>query len=228
MTEPFTLSCIIPAYNEAPRIANIVKLALSAPSITEVCVIDDGSNDGTLDQVRRFPQIHLIAKTKNQGKTKAVIDGIEATKSSHLIFLDADLQNLTIEAIEALIAPVKSGEYDVSFSLRKNAPALWHLLGIDYISGERVIPRTLLVNKVDAMHNLPRFGLEVFMNEQIISNNLRLKIVPWTQVESPLKAQKQGILRGIWADVLMIMDIVRTIGFLKIIKQIKSLKQISK
>ena len=48
------VSCIIPAYNEESRIANVLKVVENHPILDEVIVINDGSTDKTADVIRRF------------------------------------------------------------------------------------------------------------------------------------------------------------------------------
>jgi glycosyltransferase involved in cell wall biosynthesis len=202
------ISCIIPAWNEAARIGAVLSVALDHPIIDEVIVVDDASTDDTAAVVRAFPAARLIRQPVNAGKTRAVATGVAAARGAHVLMLDADLQGLTPAAITALVTPVAEGRADTTISLRGNAPAPWRAIGIDYISGERVVPRALL----EGLEPQARFGLEVAMNQRILENRLRLAIVRWPAVRSPLKAEKMGLWRGLRADAGMIRDIFRTIG----------------
>jgi glycosyltransferase involved in cell wall biosynthesis len=68
-------------------------------SHVEIIIVDDGSQDHTLEVTSYYPQIHYI-RQKNQGLAAARNVGIRASKGSYLVFLDADDRLLPI-AIEA-------------------------------------------------------------------------------------------------------------------------------
>ncbi|KFE35860.1 glycosyltransferase family 2 protein [Thioclava atlantica] len=211
------VSCIIPAYNEAPRIGAVLDRVIDHPQISEVVVIDDGSSDGTAEiaemYLDRNDHLRVLRQSRNGGKTRAVASGIAEARGSHLLLLDSDLLGLTHRDLGALIAPVAAGHSDVSISLRRNAPRTWRAIGLDYISGERVLPRDMLAARLDELHALPRFGLEVFMNRLWIEHAARIAVVAWPGVDSPMKSAKLGNWRkGVAADAKMMRDIFRTIA----------------
>ncbi|WP_176085334.1 glycosyltransferase [Martelella sp. HB161492] len=220
------ISCIIPAHNEAPRIGAVLSSVIDHPLIDEVIVVDDGSSDGTAEVVRRFESARLIVLATNGGKSAAVAAGLNAARFEHLLLLDSDLVGLTRAALTRLIRPVLRGQADVSISLRRNAPWLWKVIGIDYISGERVLPRHLLGTEAELMR-LPGFGMEVAMNAHWIDEGARIAIVRWPEVESPLKSAKQGLWVGIRADLLMLRDIFATVPLPVIIQQIWRMRRLA-
>ena len=230
-TKPISIACIIPAYNEAPRIARVLDAVVGHPDIHEIIVVDDGSVDETDTIVAHYPSVRYIKHPKNTGKSSAVYTGITATTSNYILFIDADLVGLTPEAITKLIYPVKSGYADVSISLRNNTPKLWQKLGLDYISGERVIPKKIFLDDTAGITSIPSFGWEVFTNRRLIQKKCSIAIVSWNTVSSPLKEEKYGFLRGLTGDIGMIVDIFKTISFYEPIYQIykmKKLMQLSK
>ncbi|AUJ64718.1 glycosyl transferase [Aestuarium zhoushanense] len=220
-----TLSCIIPAYNEASRIDAVLRSVVGHPLIDEVIVVDDGSSDGTAEVVKGIDGVRLIELPQNKGKTWAVTVGIEAATGDTLMFVDADLLGLDASHLTALIAPVQQGKADITISLRANAPRPWHWIGIDYISGERVMPRGLLIDQIDTMRALPKFGLEVFMNSLLIRQSARIAIVQWPEVESPLKGAKFGWSEGLKRDVKMIRDMAQTVGLLGLAAQVYRMRR---
>jgi glycosyltransferase involved in cell wall biosynthesis len=228
MTAAPRVSCIVPAYNEAARIGAVLGVVAGHADIAEVIVVDDGSHDGTATAAEAIaaahPNMRVLRQPRNAGKTKAVARGIAAARGDTLLLLDSDLVGLAPEDVSALIAPVAEGRADVSMSLRGNAPPLWRALGIDYISGERVLPRAVLAERLDELDALPRFGLEVFMNEIWLDRGYQIAVVAWPDVVSPMKSVKQGRWRGVWADVQMSRDVLRTVGLGKVVRQIFAMR----
>ncbi len=205
------ISCIICAYNEAPRIGAVLEAAANHPLIGEIIVVDDGSTDGTAGAVRRFPSVKLIALAKNGGKSAAMAAGVAAASFETILLLDADLRGLKAAHIAALIEPVASGTADITLSLRKNSLGLYRMIGLDFVSGERVLPKALLSESLCNARALPRFGIEVFMNKLIIKNKLRIGVVSWPSVTQARKVEKLGFWRGNLAETRMVLDVLRVI-----------------
>jgi hypothetical protein len=142
-----------------------------------------------------------------------------------ILLLDADLVGLTAMQVMDLLAPVRSGRADVAISLRQNAPWVWRRIGLDYISGERVMRREMLLPWLNRMAGLKGFGLEVFLNRLWIADRARVAVVGLAAI-SPSKAAKQGLLRGIAGDVGMMRDIFGTIGAVAALRQIMALRRL--
>ena len=170
------ISCVVCAYNEEDRIRNILDAVDAHPALSEVIVVNDGSTDATEALLRTYPNIRVISYTPNRGKTYALSRGIAAAAHDYLMLLDADLAGVTAADIEALAAPVVGGEAEVSISLRQNSLGIYRRMGLDFVSGERVIPTRLLADAIVAMQALPRWGGEAFMNELIIKAGYRWSI----------------------------------------------------
>jgi hypothetical protein len=220
-----TLSCIIPAWNEGPRIAAVLNIIASHPLVTETIVVDDGSTDDTAAIAAAIPRVRVLRLAANGGKTAAVARGIAAARGSFVLLVDADLAGLTGRDIWALAAPVLAGSADMAISLRGNAPRLWQALGVDYISGERVFRRSLIAPHLARLDALPRFGLEVFLNRLVLAGPSRVAIVDWSGVSSRAKAAKRGLLPGLAADAAMLRDIVDAVGPAQIVRQVLGLRQ---
>jgi len=222
------ISCIICAFNEEKRIGVVLGALKNHPNIDEVIVINDGSTDKTKEVAEAFAFVRLISYAKNKGKSSAMAIGIEMAKNNILMFLDADIINITPEDITELARPVLDGVADISMSLRKNSLWIYKKIGLDFVSGERVIPREYLQNQVEEITKLPGFGVEVFMNRIIIKNSLRVKVVKWKNVSVTRKTSKVGFWKGILGEILMIKETRQVISFWEMLSQNYNLLKLAK
>lgn len=205
------ISCVICAYNEAPRIKEVLQAVTNTPDISEILVVDDGSTDNTKEVVCTFPSVTLIQLKPNGGKSNAMAAGIAHATGDLCMLLDADLRGVTTAHITSLAAPVLRGAADVSISLRKNSLWIYRLIGMDFVSGERLVPTTILRETLQHMRQLPRFGVEVFMNDILIAQRLHIAVVDWHDVTQARKVEKMGFWRGILSEARMVLDIMRVI-----------------
>lgn len=92
ISHPPTVSVVIPAYNNADTIERAVESALAQTyeKVVEVIVVDDGSEDGTGDVVRKqFPQVRYV-RQDNAGAGAARNRGVAMAEGEYIAFLDAD------------------------------------------------------------------------------------------------------------------------------------------
>lgn len=222
------ISCIIPAYNESGRISDVINVLIPHKLIDDIIVVNDASTDNTEEILEEITGITMISHTKNLGKTQAVVTGLSLAKNDIVMLIDADLIGLSDKAITSLAQPVLDNKADITISLRKNALSIYKILGIDFVSGERVFRKKLLLENIEKLNNLPGFGLEVFINELVISKKLRLKIERWDDVISPRKATKIGFFLGSLGDAKMIMQILSAVSLSKCIYQIYRMRKLSR
>jgi len=218
-TVPARISCIVCAFNEGPRIGAVLAVATVHPMIAEVIVVDDGSSDDTARVAARYPGVRLISHARNLGKSKAVATGVAAARHDLLMLLDADLGGLRVDDLTALAAPVLEGSAAVSMSLRRNSLMVFRWLGIDFVSGERVVDRDLLADVLHDIDKLPRFGIEVFMNKRIIAAGLPIEIAHWRSVTQSRKTEKLGWWRGVLAEWRMVFDLTGVVHPLDLLAQ---------
>ncbi len=100
----------------------------------------------------------------------------------------------------------------MSISLRRNSLALYRLIGLDFVSGERVIPASLIAGSFETMERLPRWGGEAYINNLICREGLSIAVVDWPAVSNVRKYEKVGFWRGMWAEITMICDATRVLS----------------
>lgn len=117
------LSLIVPAYNEARRIAQTisdVRAYLDSSSYQasgyEIIVVDDGSTDSTAEILAGIRDIRVISYHPNRGKGCAVRQGMLASNGEYVAFTDVDL-SAPIEELDRLFAAIHAGA-DVAIGSR--------------------------------------------------------------------------------------------------------------
>ena len=119
--DKFTLSVVMPAYNEEATIARIIEGVVSVPHLDELIIVDDCSTDQTGAIVRALmithPVIKYLRHEKNQGKTEALKTGIGISTGDIVIIQDADLEYDPAEIVD-VIAPILQGRADVVYGSR--------------------------------------------------------------------------------------------------------------
>jgi len=109
---------LIPAFNEADTIAQVVTRI--SPHVHAICVVDDGSTDGTAEAARGAGA-DVMANPGNRGKGAAIRAGLSrvlARDCTHVLLIDGDLQHLPEEA-PLLIAEAEKTGADVVLGERR-------------------------------------------------------------------------------------------------------------
>jgi len=120
-----SLSCVIPAYNEASNLPQLVTqviatLAPLTPQL-ELIVVDDGSRDDTATVMqtlcRQHPQLVYLKLSRNFGKEPALTAGIEAAQGDVVVLMDGDGQH-PVSLVPDMLAKWRDGA-DVVYAIRR-------------------------------------------------------------------------------------------------------------
>ncbi len=140
----FSISIIIPVYNEEKTILEILK-KINKQKIKdvefEIIVINDGSNDNTLNILKSNEKYYdkLINRSLSGGKGAAILEGMNSAKGEYFLFQDADLEYDPYD-YEVLIEPVKKFNADLVIGSRLTGPKItrtsyfYHKLGNIFIT----------------------------------------------------------------------------------------------
>jgi glycosyltransferase involved in cell wall biosynthesis len=132
----FALSIVIPVYNGASSIAELVG-ALEQLSIEgghEIVLVNDGSPDNSFEICRalidhaRVP-ITLVSLARNYGEHNAVMAGLHHVSGAHVITMDDDMQNPPEEVDRLLAFAQRSGKEVIYTYYDDKRHAAWRNLG---------------------------------------------------------------------------------------------------
>jgi glycosyltransferase involved in cell wall biosynthesis len=136
------LSVVIPCFNEAATILDLLERVRSAPVASkQIIVVDDASTDGTraLLQGLQADDLTVLLHERNRGKGAALATGFAAARGEICIVQDADLEYDPAE-YPLVIGPILQGKADVVFGSRFQGAAphrvvyFWHRLGNGFLT----------------------------------------------------------------------------------------------
>lgn len=198
------IAVVIPAYNEAQTVAEVVRVALLlTPDVT---VASDGSSDDTA-AVARAAGAKVVELNPNVGKGPALHAALKATAAEYVLMLDADLLGLTLEHLNILSGPVLAGRLDMSIGIFDGGGLMTDLGNklAPHLSGQRACHRTWLLN-------VPGLGEERWP-EPAITDALKRSGARWDYVELPglaqvMKEEKRGFWKGVGYRSKMYVDLL--------------------
>ncbi len=136
------VSFLIPAFNEARTIAEVIDRVSQLPFEKQLIVIDDGSTDETpaiLERLSEGRDDMVVMRQENRGKGAAIRAGIPRIEGEIVVIQDADMEYDPAE-VPSLIDPIVQGHADVVYGSRlaggrpQRAYLFWHLLGNRFLS----------------------------------------------------------------------------------------------
>ena len=122
-----SLSVVVPCYNSKKRIVaciDAIKLSLKKLSHKldlEIIVINDGSTDGTHQEIKNLEGVKIITHSKNKGLSSARNSGILASQSEYIAFIDSDIE-VEESWFEKLLAILKKDDSIVGVIGHLRAP----------------------------------------------------------------------------------------------------------
>jgi glycosyltransferase involved in cell wall biosynthesis len=185
---------LVPAYNEASTIGEVLERIARLDLEPQVIVVDDGSTDETAAIAERAGA--LVIRQANRGKGAAIRVAIPHIESEIVVIQDADMEYDPAE-VPSLIDPIVRGAADVVFGSRlsggrpQRAYLFWHMIGNRFLSIlTGVLFNTTLSDmetgykafRADVLRSLDLrqdgFGIEPEITGEVCKQNLRVYELP--------------------------------------------------
>ena len=169
------ISVIIPTFNEAKTIYEIIRRVQAENVADEILVVDDGSTDGTrqvMESLNDKDTVRMILHERNQGKGAAIRTGIQQAKGDVIIIQDADLE-YNPRDYRALLQPIEDGIADVVYGSRflgapRRPVMFWHMVANQLLTlMTNILYNTILTDM--------ETGYKVFKREVVWDLRLRAK-----------------------------------------------------
>jgi glycosyltransferase involved in cell wall biosynthesis len=167
------VSFIVPAFNEAATLEEVLERVSALDLPKQILVVDDGSTDGTASILERWqdrPEVAVL-RQENRGKGAAIRAVIPLVDGEIVVLQDADMEYDPVD-VPALIEPIQRGVADVVFGSRlsggrpQRAYLFWHLLGNRVLS---LLTNVLFNTTISDMET----GYKVFRADVLRSLDLR-------------------------------------------------------
>jgi len=187
------VSVLIPCYNEASRVSDVLKVVCQHPRVQEVVVVDDGSDDATWEVISSYPhpKVRAYRLTQNRGKWGALQEWVKHITTPQTLLLDADLKGLKKWHISKFILMYKKHYPCAVIARRENQlPRIFPEL-----SGQRLVATDMLCKVLE--HELSSgYGIEGYMNYYLLFNKIPVKKFLIQGVSNPIW-EKKSLVYGI-------------------------------
>lgn len=199
-------SLVIPAYNEAGRIGQVLDVVLASGLFAQVVVVDDGSDDRTASESQQAG-VQVVVHATNRGKARAMETGLANTEHEVVAFVDADLLGCTAEHLRLMVEPVTSGAQQATLAVFRGGRLATTLAQriTPMISGQRCLKRELL-SDFDGWS--AGFGIETAINDHLKRMGIVQQLVTWEGAAQVMKEEKRGFWAGLMSRMRMFWEIL--------------------
>ncbi len=118
------VSVIVPVYNEAAHVNELLAAIHASPVKKEIIIVDDGSTDGTREKLRSMPltnDITVVFHEQNCGKGAAIRSALRYARGEYVLIQDSDLE-YDPRDYSALLQPLQENRANVVYGVRPGRP----------------------------------------------------------------------------------------------------------
>jgi dolichol-phosphate mannosyltransferase len=118
------VSVIVPVYNEAGHVQELLQAIHAAPVKKEIIIVDDGSTDGTREKLSAMPEVDgvtIVFHERNYGKGAAIRTALAYANGEYVLIQDSDLE-YDPQDYPALLRPLEEGKANVVYGVRPDRP----------------------------------------------------------------------------------------------------------
>ena len=118
------VSVIVPVYNEATHVDELLQAIHASPVKKEIIIVDDGSTDGTREKLQALPPLEdvtIVFHEKNCGKGAAIRTALSYARGEYVLIQDSDLE-YDPRDYRALLQPLEEGRANVVYGVRPDRP----------------------------------------------------------------------------------------------------------
>jgi glycosyltransferase involved in cell wall biosynthesis len=211
-----TCTAIVCAYNEEKYLSGVLDELLNTPSVHEIVVVDDGSQDRTAEILPQYGQnekVHPIFLSPNRGKGYAMAEGAAAARWDVLLFVDADLVNWDADYATQVLFPILDGQADmvIGYPQLENDP--WDVADVfhyqRWLAGERALWRADLMPILSILRP-SRFGVETLINMYYRTQHQPIRFVRLDGLHHVIKFEKSSHAEAWKEYVREVRQILRT------------------
>ena len=118
------VSVIVPVYNEAAHVDELLQAIHASPVKKEIIIVDDGSTDGTREKLQALPPLEdvtIVFHEKNCGKGAAIRTALSYARGEYVLIQDSDLE-YDPRDYPALLQPLDERRANVVYGVRPDRP----------------------------------------------------------------------------------------------------------
>jgi dolichol-phosphate mannosyltransferase len=118
------VSVIVPVYNEAAHVEELLQAIHASPVKKEIIIVDDGSTDGTREKLQAMPlanDVTVVFHERNCGKGAAIRTALAYARGEYVLIQDSDLE-YDPQDYPALLRPLEENRANVVYGVRPDRP----------------------------------------------------------------------------------------------------------